>query len=329
MSVDGKIQALNAAIREAIPHMRGVARENPYAEVFVRAVKFSHGAMWHIRQPVSIASIEWMDLIADPLHTSRINADILFMVDTSGSMGNEIEAVKASCRAFADRIAEKGATVRLGLVGFDIGGHRGRKASEYEVYKLSSYTIGIWPLSSPAEFKRDIASLKLGLFGGGGCYLANQDSTDIFPHVVRAFNGPPENHKILVIISDEIGNTKGLDSIVSQLNAASVQTHVLGVSGKSGAHESIAAKTGGKFWDIEKCEGVHDFRDLLEIVATTIAQEVTKRLSDGTTSGGTDMGGALRIVAEELKIPPMTDRALPPVLVLISDGKPTDDFNSG
>jgi uncharacterized protein YegL len=41
------------------------------------------------------------------------------------------------------------------------------------------------------------------------------------------------------------------------------------------------------------------------------------------------MGKALKLVAEQLKIPPMSDRALPPVLVLISDGQPTDDFGSG
>ncbi len=45
--------------------------------------------------------------------------------------------------------------------------------------------------------------------------------------------------------------------------------------------------------------------------------------------GVTDMGKALSMVAEQLKIPPMTDRALPPVLVLISDGCPTDNFSSG
>ncbi|NEP61842.1 MAG: hypothetical protein F6K31_33635 [Symploca sp. SIO2G7] len=35
------------------------------------------------------------------------------------------------------------------------------------------------------------------------------------------------------------------------------------------------------------------------------------------------------MVAEQMKIPPMTDRALPPVLVLLSDGQPTDDFQQG
>ena len=51
--------------------------------------------------------------------------------------------------------------------------------------------------------------------------------------------------------------------------------------------------------------------------------------TDLSTSGVTDMGKALKMVAEELKMPPMSDRALPPVLVLISDGQPTDNFEEG
>lgn len=50
---------------------------------------------------------------------------------------------------------------------------------------------------------------------------------------------------------------------------------------------------------------------------------------DLDADGVTDMGKGLSMVADELKIPPMTDRALPPVLVLISDGQPTDDFDGG
>jgi uncharacterized protein YegL len=51
--------------------------------------------------------------------------------------------------------------------------------------------------------------------------------------------------------------------------------------------------------------------------------------TDVKASGVTDMGKALTLVAEQLRIPPMTDRALPPVLMLVSDGQPTDDFNTG
>lgn len=62
MGVDGKIQALNTAIREAIPHMQKVADENPNAEVLVRAIKFSSGAQWHISQPTPVRDFKWTDL---------------------------------------------------------------------------------------------------------------------------------------------------------------------------------------------------------------------------------------------------------------------------
>lgn len=64
MRVGGKIQALNTAIREAIPHMRKVAQDNPNAQVLVRAVRFSDGAYWHIAQPVPVEQFEWVDLQA-------------------------------------------------------------------------------------------------------------------------------------------------------------------------------------------------------------------------------------------------------------------------
>ncbi len=65
MEQDGKIQALNTAIREAIPHMQKVAEDNPNAQVLVRAVKFSNGAQWHISQPTPVADFAWTDLAAE------------------------------------------------------------------------------------------------------------------------------------------------------------------------------------------------------------------------------------------------------------------------
>jgi uncharacterized protein YegL len=59
-----KIQSLNHAIREAVPHMREVARGNPNAEVLVRAIRFSAGAQWHILQPTPVEQFEWIDLSA-------------------------------------------------------------------------------------------------------------------------------------------------------------------------------------------------------------------------------------------------------------------------
>ena len=64
MKGNGKMQALNTAIREAIPHMQKVADENPNAEVLVRALKFSSGAQWHVAQETPVGQFKWNDLSA-------------------------------------------------------------------------------------------------------------------------------------------------------------------------------------------------------------------------------------------------------------------------
>mgnify|MGYP003520226997 CR=1 FL=1 len=47
---------------------------------------------------------------------------------------------------------------------------------------------------------------------------------------------------------------------------------------------------------------------------------------DLSAGGYTDLGAALRLLREALGPSRMEERALPPALVLVSDGMPTDDF---
>ncbi|MBL8809599.1 MAG: tellurium resistance protein [Planctomycetaceae bacterium] len=63
--MNGKIQALNNAMREAIPHMRDAASGNPSAELLLRVLKFSSGASWHVSTPVPIENFSWTDLAAN------------------------------------------------------------------------------------------------------------------------------------------------------------------------------------------------------------------------------------------------------------------------
>ncbi|UZK67841.1 vWA domain-containing protein [Sphingomonas sp. M1-B02] len=53
------------------------------------------------------------------------------------------------------------------------------------------------------------------------------------------------------------------------------------------------------------------------------------RWTDLTADGETDMGAALVLLAEALGGAGMTGRQLPPVVVIASDGHPTDDFEAG
>lgn len=212
--------------------------------------------------------------------SEAIYLDIIFLIDTSGSMSSELDAVKQSCIDFANIIIKENKKVRLGLIGFDIGGYRGDiSKSNYKVKQLSRYTIGIWDLTSPSAFKDNIQTLTLGLFGGAGCYLADNDSVDIFPHVTSAFSDDTHS-KILVIISDEIGGCNGLDSIVKQLNNSNIETYVMGVPKPNSPHEAIALQTGGKFWNIFQNRGQQDFSILLKNVADEIIDSIAQKAKD-------------------------------------------------
>jgi len=69
MQANGKMQALNQAIRQSLPGMADVARQNPEARVLVRAVSFSHQARWHVAEPTPVEQLqnEWVDLQAEGL----------------------------------------------------------------------------------------------------------------------------------------------------------------------------------------------------------------------------------------------------------------------
>jgi uncharacterized protein YegL len=65
MAADGKMQALNNAVREMLPHLESVSAQNPHAELLVRSIAFSSGARWHVSEPTEPARLRWEDLTAE------------------------------------------------------------------------------------------------------------------------------------------------------------------------------------------------------------------------------------------------------------------------
>jgi uncharacterized protein YegL len=62
MAAQGKMEALNQAIRESLPGMVEVARQNPEARLLVRAVRFADRAAWHVERPTPVEELIWSDL---------------------------------------------------------------------------------------------------------------------------------------------------------------------------------------------------------------------------------------------------------------------------
>lgn len=81
MAADGKVEALNDAIRGALPHLRDVADQNPFVDVLVRAVVFADGARWHVADPTPVHEVSWSPVAAggftDLGAALRLVADVL------------------------------------------------------------------------------------------------------------------------------------------------------------------------------------------------------------------------------------------------------------
>lgn len=77
MEMQGKMEALNDAIRTALTHMKRVSDDNPNAQIRVRAIQFATGARWHIEEPQTLDEIEWEDLKASGLTDMGAAFDLL------------------------------------------------------------------------------------------------------------------------------------------------------------------------------------------------------------------------------------------------------------
>ena len=64
MAAQGKMQALNQAIRQSLPGMVEVAHQNPEARILVRAVRFADQAGWHLVEATPVQELQWRDLEA-------------------------------------------------------------------------------------------------------------------------------------------------------------------------------------------------------------------------------------------------------------------------
>ena len=62
MRSQGKMNALNDAIRENIPEIKDAASECSKAQIVVRAAKFASLTAWHIQDEVPIENFQWIPL---------------------------------------------------------------------------------------------------------------------------------------------------------------------------------------------------------------------------------------------------------------------------
>ena len=78
----GRIQALNNAITEVVPHLRDEARNNPHAELMVRVLAFANEANWVVEEPTPIEDFHWRRLEAVPQGFTELGSALHLLAGT-------------------------------------------------------------------------------------------------------------------------------------------------------------------------------------------------------------------------------------------------------
>ncbi len=162
-------------------------------------------------------------------------ADIVFVLDVSGSMGDNIAAVRNNLNEFADSLMARGYDFKIGVVTF------------------STTVDHIWDLTNDVErIKQNLASISL--WGGEENSLAA-----LYKASELSFR--PNSKRLIIWVTDEgysfVSYNK--QQVVDRMLQMDITVHGIGLNSlQTEWFNPIVQPTGGNFYDIEG-----NFRDIL------------------------------------------------------------------
>ena len=255
--------------------------------------------------------------------------DIVFVFDTTGSMGDEIDEMQHAVITFSKAIAEAGIDYNLGLTEYkdfpllEFGLECGEEDDvAYTVHNDgiltdNNETMSGWIKSLRASGGNDVPEALLAALA----------------HTVKDQQWRADAHRIAIIITDAPphpddddcnleGNT--LSGVLNKLLLAGIVTHVIGPDEQS-LHD-IANKTGGTFFDIDEIrDGKKSITDILGTIAKLISCTYRIRAAFGYKEGTLSIETRL-IGKDEKTLPHVTDHTRLTVTACRQDGSTCADY---
>lgn len=189
---------------------------------------------------------------------SNRSVDIVFVFDTTGSMGDEIEGVKNTSIAFANKLRDSNRDFRLGLVAF---GDEIRSVNNRD----GSLT------ADAEEFKRWVGRLR----PDGGDDDEEMSLDALLEGSKMRFRA--DTQKILLLITDAPPHERGDGTRISRTTAGETATilkdggfTVYVVAYNDGRFHQVVNATSGGFYDIQR-EG--DFTGIIDKIGGLIASQ--------------------------------------------------------
>lgn len=201
------------------------------------------------------AKVVRMDIGRD---SSRAHADLVFVIDTTGSMNDKIDALIDRCETFVDRLAKKRIDWAASVVGFGdltVEGDR----------------IVATPFSSSAE---RVKTLLRGLprFSGGG----NEGESSL--EAVQAALAQPgyrsDAVKVVILITDEPALQRELRPAATTAGLREAGAIAFVLSPNLKYFRSMAKETGGRWWNIDSGGDFSQILAVFDQIATKVASTV-------------------------------------------------------
>lgn len=185
-------------------------------------------------------------------------ADIVFLMDNSGSMGDEQAAIRNNMIAFVNQLVASDVNFSLGLCRFGQSSNSGNPFLEDN-----------GQLTTNATYFKDVVWMRNNVSGGRepGYYAITQSAS--------GFNFRPGSQKIFIILTDETPNQGGAtqqQAIDACLNN-SINLYAL-TNYESAALNQVATATGGRFYNI-----TDSFLNILNDISQSIGSNYLIRYS--------------------------------------------------
>ena len=159
--------------------------------------------------------------------------DVVFVVDSSGSMGDNIRSVRTHLREMIDVYKSAQSDYALGLTLF------------WAPTNPPVNRIMIWQLTKNlTKYKRDLELLQPH---------QDENALDAIEQTIREMRFRPASKKYLILVTDEpLTSLKGLsvNEVIALCREFYVHTNVLGLEDTQ--HKALAQKTGGSWYAIPK-----------------------------------------------------------------------------
>jgi hypothetical protein len=190
--------------------------------------------------------------------STKARADLVFVIDTTGSMNDKIDGLVESCESFVDKLARRHIDWVAAVVGF------GDLTVEGDRIVATSF-------SSSADH---VKALLRGLprYSGGG----NEGESSL-EAVQAALDQPgyrPDAIKVFVLITDEPALQRGLrpSTMTGRLREAGAIAFVLSPNIKY--FREMAKDTGGQWWNVDSGGDFSQILSIFDKIATKVASTV-------------------------------------------------------